>query len=477
MLKTAHILLAKTTGLSVLLALVLASCGSSQGPTTQGNTAEASGASSVPLTVAMPKAEYYQNVKIDASSDKAALERQSGGKVLIWSPSGGYAVVGYLHHPGFSSLSKGGKLEKNSNLVAALGSASAWATGSASAWATGSTSAWATGSASAWATGSASAWATGSASAWATGNGVEYKLMPPNTAAWMKINLMQAQQSGTHMGAGIKVAILDTGMDLGHTMLSPALAPSSDLWDFVDSDATPQEIPLERDANGVGVLGAGGYGHGTNIAGIVRQMAPAAQIMPLRVLGSDGSGDPVNVAAAVEWAISKGAKIISLSLGTEQKEQVLEDAINHATSQGILVLAATGNTGNKSVLYPASYADHSVKRLSVSSTSLNDLRSSFATYGSKVEIAAPGEQIYSAAPDSRLAAWSGTSMATPVAAGVAALALGESTSANTTCNTLGILEQTAAPLSEQNLGSGRLDADSALSALKNHTFTSSSECP
>ena len=467
MLKTARISLAKTTGLSVLLALVLASCGSSQTP-----AAQVSKPSSAPLTTAMPKAEYYQTVTLDSSSDKAALERQagqSGGKVLIFSKQGGYAVVGYLHNPGLSSLSGGGNLQKNSDLVAALGSASAWATGSASAWATGS--------ASAWATGSASAWATGSASAWATGNGVEYKLMPPNTAAWVKINLMQAQQSGSHLGAGVKVAILDTGADLQHTMLSPGLAPSSDLWDFVDNDATPQEVPLERDANGVGVLGAGGYGHGTNIAGIVRQMAPAAQIMPLRVLSSDGSGDPVNVAAAIEWAISKGANVISLSLGTEHKEQVLEDAIDHATSQGILVVSATGNTGDNKVLYPASFADKSVKRLSVSSTDINDVRSSFATYGNKVEIAAPGEQIYSAAPDSRLAAWSGTSMSTPVAAGVAALALGESTSAHSTCNTLGILEQTAAPLSGQNLGSGRLDAGAAVSALKNNTFTSSNECP
>ena len=448
MTKTVHIPMAKTTGLSVLLALVLASCGSSQTSGGQTPNTQVGNPSSAPLTTAMPKAEYYETVTIDSRSDKAALERQasqSGGKVLIWSPTGGYAVVGYLNNPGLSSLSNGGKLQKNSDLVAALGSASAWA--------------------------------TGSASAWATGGGVEYKLMPPNTAAWMKINLMQAQQSGSHLGAGVKVAILDTGADLQHTMLSPGLAPASDLWDFVDNDATPQEVPFERDANGVGVLGAGGYGHGTNIAGIVRQMAPAARIMPLRVLGSDGSGDPVNVAAAIEWAISKGANVISLSLGTEGKEQVLEDAIDHATSQGILVVSATGNTGDDKVLYPASFADHSVKRLSVSSTSVNDVRSSFATYGNKVEIAAPGEQIYSAAPDSRLAAWSGTSMATPVAAGVAALAVGESTGAHSTCNTLGILEQTAAPLSGQGLGSGRLDAGAALSALQNNTFTSSTECP
>jgi len=440
--------MAKTTGLSVLLALVLASCGSSQTSGGQTPNTQVGNPSSAPLTTAMPKAEYYETVTIDSRSDKAALERQasqSGGKVLIWSPTGGYAVVGYLNNPGLSSLSNGGKLQKNGDFVAALGSASAWA--------------------------------TGSASAWATGGGVEYKLMPPNTAAWMKINLMQAQQSGSHLGAGVKVAILDTGADLQHTMLSPGLAPASDLWDFVDNDATPQEVPFERDANGVGVLGAGGYGHGTNIAGIVRQMAPAARIMPLRVLGSDGSGDPVNVAAAIEWAISKGANVISLSLGTEGKEQVLEDAIDHATSQGILVVSATGNTGDDKVLYPASFADHSVKRLSVSSTSVNDVRSSFATYGNKVEIAAPGEQIYSAAPDSRLAAWSGTSMATPVAAGVAALAVGESTGAHSTCNTLGILEQTAAPLSGQGLGSGRLDAGAALSALQNNTFTSSTECP
>jgi len=129
------------------------------------------------------------------------------------------------------------------------------------------------------------------------------------------------------------------------------------------------------------------------------------------------------------------------------------------------------------VLYPASFAGTSVKRLSVSSVGVNDVRSSFATFGSKVEIAAPGEQIYSAAPDSRLAAWSGTSMATPVAAGVAALALGESTGAHTTCNTLSILEQTAAPLVGQGLGSGRLDAGAALSALQSHSFTSSVECP
>ena len=186
--------------------------------------------------------------------------------------------------------------------------------------------------------------------------------------------------------------------------------------------------PPDNDPQEEGTLGVGGYGHGTNVAGIILQIAPEAKIMPLRVLGEDGSGDVVMVAQAVDWAVAKGAKVINMSLGSEDNSKVVQDAINRASTRGVLVVSSAGNANLGKITYPANNAqlkgpgDYAV---SVGSVSLQDVKSTFSNYSNTLELVAPGENVAAPAPGGMVAAWSGTSMAAPMAAGGLALALGQ----------------------------------------------------
>jgi thermitase len=269
----------------------------------------------------------------------------------------------------------------------------------------------------AWMGGSVSAWSGGSVSAWSGGI---YQPLPQNTGKWQQINLQQAQQLATNLGAGIKVAVIDSGIDLAHPALKGGLVAATEMKDYVGNDAVPQEE---------GVLGKGAYGHGTSVAAIVLQIAPKAKILPLRVLGPDGSGDVINVAAAINYAVSKGAKIINLSLGSDVRSDAVATAINAATAKGVYVISSSGNTANQSITYPAYDAalttTAGLYSLSVGSVNSSDVKSTFSTYGVSLELVGPGEMVYGPVPGKRLGAWSGTSMAAPMAAGALALALGE----------------------------------------------------
>ena len=283
----------------------------------------------------------------------------------------------------------------------------------------GSVSSWAGGSVSSWAGGSVSSWAGGSVSSWAGGN---YAPIPQNSIAWRQIRLEQAQRFATNLGNGVKVAVIDTGIDLKHPAFAGAIL-ETEMWDFVGNDARPQEE---------GTLGIGAYGHGTNVAGIVLQIAPRAKILPLRVLGTDGSGDVTRVAAAINYAVSKGVQVINLSLGSDGESSAVKSAIKDATAKGVFVVSSSGNTGDQKVTFPASVAYEEKSAgpysLSVGSVDPRDLKSVFSTYGTEkkpLEIVAPGEKVYAPAPGNRMAAWSGTSMAAPMTSGALALALGQ----------------------------------------------------
>jgi thermitase len=230
--------------------------------------------------------------------------------------------------------------------------------------------------------------------------------------------LTKATRLAPKAGQGVVVAVIDTGVDLTHPAFQNVLTPSSTWWDWVAGDAKPQEE-----------AGGGSYGHGTSVAGIVLQVAPNAKIMPLRVLGPDGSGETANVIAAMDWAVAKGARIINLSLGTT-KDKALTRAIDNATRRGVFVISSAGNTGDQNVTYPASesmaYGTIGDLAVGVGSSDLNDKKSRFSTFGwNKIEIVAVGENVSSPAPGGKMAAWSGTSMAAPMVSGGFALALAE----------------------------------------------------
>jgi subtilisin family serine protease len=236
---------------------------------------------------------------------------------------------------------------------------------------------------------------------------------------------------------GARVAVLDTGAQLDHPALRGNIR-GVERYDFVDNDSKPTDsrVGLNVDGNR---FADQMRGHGTHVAGIVDQVAPGAQIMPLRVLDSEGYGDVYDIARGIAFAQGHGADVINLSLGSSTPSRILEEMIEEAIRDDIVVVAAAGNAGADTPHYPAAGAyrkpepplmdvpplEPSVEGLlaviSVETPLDSWKKSWFANYGYWVDIAAPGEDIRSAYPGDKYAIWSGTSMATPFVSGQAAL--------------------------------------------------------
>lgn len=242
-------------------------------------------------------------------------------------------------------------------------------------------------------------------------------------------------------------------MQLDHPRFRNRLAPGG--YDFVDDDPTPADVGDGRDNDGDGLVDEA-VGHGTHVAGIVNLVAPAARILPFRVLDSDGRGNVFLAAEAVDRAVRTGADVINASLGTTADSEVLEDLIEDAEEHDVVVVAAAGNLGTDRAQYPAADDD----ALGVTSVGPADVRSAFASYGSWVDLAAPGEGIISAFPPSGYARWDGTSMAAPFVAGQAALIRSHDDGASAETIEARI-RQTARPVGGGS-GSGRIDVPASL---------------
>jgi hypothetical protein len=136
---------------------------------------------------------------------------------------------------------------------------------------------------------------------------------------------------------------------------------------------------------------------------------------------------------AIDWAVQKGANVINLSLGTNTDVASFKQAVEYAAQMGVYVVAASGNEGTSSLLYPAKYmtsGSYNEKMLSVGSFGAALLLSLFCNSGPELEYVAPGEMMMSAYPDLRVAKYTGSSFATPVVAGAVALAQGDASTAN-----------------------------------------------
>jgi thermitase len=424
-------LLQKVTALACLgLVTLLVGCNSQ-------NIIIAPTSETIPLTTKYPNPDVIGTVTLQNADTIAGLEKRLNGTVVNWQPSQQYAVLGFTQDAA-KNLPTDVQIETNGTSF--LG---------------GGTPAVMNGRTGMWAEGRTGMWAEGRTGMWAEG---VYQAVPENTQLWEQVHLQAGQTLASNLGKGVKVAIIDTGIDLNQPAFSGILAPANEQWDFVGNDAIPQEE---------GTMGVGGYGHGTNVAGIIRQIAPRATILPIRVLGAAGQGRVLDVAAAIEWAIKKDAKIINLSLGTGEFSLIVNQAINHACNLGIFVVTSVGNDDSLTVSYPGSRGYERVERVSVGSVEANDYRSSFSNYGWQVEVAAPGSMVYGPAPENRLAAWSGTSQATPMISGALALALGEKLKPYITKNSLiEELMNHSAPVLQtpiyKQLGRGRLDIEAFL---------------
>ena len=223
-------------------------------------------------------------------------------------------------------------------------------------------------------------------------------------------------------GKSTRVAVLDTGAQLDHPALK-ANFKDAGRYDFVEGDENPSDLPVGRDADCDGDKDEM-VGHGTHVAGIVDITAPAAKIMPLRVLDTEGYGDVFTIAKAVYFAAHNRADVLNLSLGSPSRSKLLQEVIKDTTANGVLVAAAAGNANSSLAHYPAAgngVAASADGLVAVTSVNMYEQKSYFANYGTWVDIAAPGEGIRSAFPVSKYAYWSGTSMATPFVSGQAAL--------------------------------------------------------
>jgi subtilisin family serine protease len=227
---------------------------------------------------------------------------------------------------------------------------------------------------------------------------------------WAPSVMRLSQAFTVTRGAGVTVAVLDTGVDETHPALAGHLI---DGYDFVDNDNNPSEV---------GVAGVDrAFGHGTFVTGLVALAAPEARIMPVRVLDPSGMGDVWRLAKSMVWAAANGAKVINLSLGTYTRTHVGTELISDLAlnGSGIVVVAAAGNATSSIPEFPA--AEGGSRLLSVAASTPIDTLAFFSDFGSWVRVAAPGVSVSSTVPGGQYGAWSGTSMATGLASGEAAL--------------------------------------------------------
>lgn len=237
-----------------------------------------------------------------------------------------------------------------------------------------------------------------------------------------KVKADVAQKSGLS-GAGVKIAILDTGVDMSH----PDLRISGGKC-FISEDLTQNICSSYADNNGHGTHVAGVIAAQDNTIGVVG-VAPSSNIYALKVLNHEGIGTTSSIIAGIEWAITNKIDIINLSLTTPTSDNAMKEIIDTAYKKGILVVAAVGNNGNSfgntdTVEYPAKYSSV----IGVGSINRNNVRVPTSATGLGVEVVAPGYQIYSTVPKNYDTdglqdgyTWmTGTSMAAPFITGLLA---------------------------------------------------------
>lgn len=250
-------------------------------------------------------------------------------------------------------------------------------------------------------------------------------------------------------GANVVVAVLDTGVDAAHPDLQGAVLPGINL---VDPSAPP----------------ADDNGHGTAVAGIIAARTDnrigvagicwTCSILPVKVLGADGTGDTGTVAAGIVRAADAGARVISMSFGGPAPDPTLASAVAYAEAKGAILVAAAGNSGSSTPFYPA--ADPGV--VGVAATDESNHLYGWSDYGAWVRLAAPGCDSATGSSGGYVE-FCGTSAAAPVVSGVAALALSVAPDASRS-QVIAAVEGTATSIGTSVSG-GVVDASVALGAL------------
>ena len=234
-----------------------------------------------------------------------------------------------------------------------------------------------------------------------------------------------------HTGEGVSVSIIDTGIDPEHETLEENLGegwaasgaecdPDGGGWPFGSDDDAEAAISecLEDwdDDNDHGTHVAGTAAAADNGVGVLG-VAPDATLHAVKALDAAGGGNFSDIAAGIEWSADQGHDVINMSLGGPESGAVT-DAVEYAASQGVVIVAAAGNSGpcDDCVSHPAAHPEV----IAVSATDENDTLAGFSSTGPEVDVAAPGVNTLSTVPRDDYAQFSGTSMASPHVAGAAA---------------------------------------------------------
>ncbi|MEV3861033.1 type VII secretion-associated serine protease mycosin [Streptomyces sp. NPDC050095] len=245
--------------------------------------------------------------------------------------------------------------------------------------------------------------------------------------ALQRVNLDDLWATAT--GKGVRVAVIDTGVDVKNKQLKGAVDVASGANFLPVKDDKGEKIEDRGNAHGT----TDTVGHGTRVAGIIAArkasgtgfvgLAPDAEIIPIKQNDAEGHGDSDDLARAINHAVQKKADVINISQDTEKALQAgsnLEKAVNNALSRGIVVVASAGNDGlggNVKETYPAAYKGV----LAVAASDRNNERASFSQSGDFVGVAAPGVDMISTVPGGGHCSDNGTSFSAPYVAGVAAL--------------------------------------------------------
>lgn len=258
--------------------------------------------------------------------------------------------------------------------------------------------------------------------------------------------------------ATVTIAVLDTGVDMDHPDLVGSLVAGFNVF-FRNDD--PQDD----------------NGHGTRVAGICAAVTDnglgiagaswGASIMPVKVLDASGRGSFQNAAEGIVWAVDHGAQVINLSLGGPLPSLLLEDAINYAIDKGVVVVAASGNTGTNMVNYPAQYEPV----IAVGATGEDNTIAGFSNFGPELDVVAPGMSIYTTLINGTYGYFSGTSAATPFTSSLSAILL--SVKGNTSNSIARQLCTSSLDLGEpgkdEQYGCGLIQMDKALELVMDFT--------
>lgn len=232
-------------------------------------------------------------------------------------------------------------------------------------------------------------------------------------------------QGGRTTGAGVMVAVIDTGVDDTNPQLAGRVVDGGSLLKEKDGQKPEGDAKVDPVGHGTKVAGIIAAGH-SDVTGFVG-LAPGATILSVRQNDAEGSGDVHTLVAGINTALQRGAKVINISqdvrgAGTAQFSGYaeLKAAIDAAEAKNVVVVASTGNDGKEGDTYPAAFPSV----LAVGASDRNNERAPFSQYGDFVDVAAPGVDMLSTVPRGGQCVDNGTSFAAPYVAGLAALLVG-----------------------------------------------------